>query len=152
MEPLRARRSDIPLLAQYFLDKFARKIGRPAMEFSAAAIELLRNYDWPGNVRELQNTIERAIILALGPQIEAHDIQLSTLGRTAGKDTATLSVMNPGDDFQPQSLEDLERRHILATLHSTGGNKSQAAQILGIERSTLDRKLKRYESERHDGP
>ncbi|HET6422275.1 MAG TPA: sigma 54-interacting transcriptional regulator [Planctomycetaceae bacterium] len=152
VEPLRARRSDIPLLAQYFLDKFARKIGRPAMEFSADAIELLRNYDWPGNVRELQNTIERAIILALGPQIEAHDIQLSTLGRTAGKDTATLSVMNPGDDFQPQSLEDLERRHILATLHSTGGNKSQAAQILGIERSTLDRKLKRYESERHDGP
>lgn len=146
VEPLRARRTDIALLAQYFLDKFARKIGRPAMDFSPAAAELLRSYDWPGNVRELQNTIERGIILATGPRIDVDDIQLSALGRSS---TDTISSLPPAsNDFQPQSLDDIERQHILATLQVTGGNKSQAAQLLGIERSTLDRKLKRYESDR----
>lgn len=145
VEPLRARRSDIALLAQYFLDKFARKIGRPAMDFSSGAFELLRNYDWPGNVRELQNTIERAIILAAGPRIEVDDIQLSALGRSSS-DTASLTTPALAE-FQPQLLDEVERQHILATLQSTGGNKSQAAQLLGIERSTLDRKLKRYESD-----
>ncbi len=149
VEPLRARRTDIPLLARHFLDRFAQKIGRPAMNFSPEAIDLLRNYDWPGNVRELQNTIERAIILAVGPQIEVDDIQLSTLGRTSNTETVS-GFRLPPSGFQPQSLDDLERQHILATLESTGGNKSQAAQLLGIERSTLDRKLKRYESERRD--
>lgn len=147
VEPLRARRSDIPLLARYFLDKFAQKIGRPAMDFSPGAIELLKDYDWPGNVRELQNTIERAIILAVGPRIEIDDIQLSALGRSAPSDTITVDAPRPAE-FQPQSLDEMERLHILATLQVTGGNKSQAAQLLGIERSTLDRKLKRYESDR----
>ncbi len=145
VEPLRLRRTDIPILGQYFLDKFARKIGRPPMDFSSAALDLLRNYDWPGNVRELQNTIERAIILTTGPRIEVDDIQLSALGRTA-HDTVSLPGVVPAE-FQPQSLDEIERQHILATLQVTGGNKSQAAQLLGIERSTLDRKLKRYESD-----
>lgn len=150
VEPLRARRSDIPLLAQYFLDKFSRKIGRPSMEFSPEALELLRQYEWPGNVRELQNTIERATILASGPLIETHDIQLSTLGRSINSDTVTILPRVTTQEFQPQSLDELERQHIMATLQATGNNKSQAAQILGIERSTLDRKLKRYETDRRD--
>jgi Nif-specific regulatory protein len=143
VEPLRDRRDDIPLLARFFLEKFARKIGRAVTDFTPAAIETLRRYDWPGNVRELQNTIERAVILSTGPLVGVEDIQLSTLGRQV----ATGEVV-PAERFQPRPLEVVEQEHILATLEATHWNKSQAAQILGIERSTLDRKLKRYELDR----
>lgn len=143
VEPLRDRREDVPILARHFLEKFARKIGRTVTDFSPAALELLKQYDWPGNVRELQNTIERAVILSTGPLIGVEDIQLSTLGR---QQAATLDPRSPGPVYRPRSLEEVEQEHILATLAATQGNKSHAAQILGIERSTLDRKLKRYES------
>ena len=103
-------------------------------------MELLLNYEWPGNVRELQNTIDRAVILSRNEQIEVSDIQLSTQTSTAaiGKEP---EVKSANRDI---TLERLERDHILATLERTSWNKSMAAKILGIERSTLDRKLKRY--------
>jgi two-component system, NtrC family, response regulator HydG len=148
VEPLRERREDIPVLASFFLDRFAKKLGRPDAGFTAEALQALKRYDWPGNVRELQNTVERALILSHGPKIGPADIQLSALG-TAVNDAAandqTVEV------FRPIALEIIEREHILAMLDWTGGNKSQAAQMLGIERSTLDRKLKRYEFERKRG-
>ena len=150
VEPLRSRRGDIPLLAHFFLEKFARRIGRSLTDFTPAALEALRQYDWPGNVRELQNTIERAVILTAGPMVGLEDIQLSSLGRTS---PASPSAATAGTgSFRASSLEAMEQEHILATLEWTRWNKSQAAQILGIERSTLDRKLKRYEMERQRKP
>ncbi len=99
-------------------------------------------YRWPGNVRELKNVVERAVVLARGETIEMEDLALSKL-QTAG-DTAEI-VPSSSNSFEPMSLEELERRHILATLNATSWNKSQTARILGIERSTLDRKIDRYE-------
>jgi Nif-specific regulatory protein len=146
VDPLRDRRSDIPVLARHFLERFCRKLGRPMAEFSAAALEALKSYAWPGNVRELQNTIERAVILATSTELSPADLQLSALGTSAAT-PATVVAAAPA--FQPISLDQLEQAHILAMLEWTNWNKSQASQLLGIERSTLDRKLKRYDVDRH---
>lgn len=146
VEPLRERREDIPLLARFFLERFTAKIGRPVRDFTPAALQTLISYDWPGNVRELQNTIERAVILARETLVDSDDIQLSALGMRASP--ALQSHRDESTSFKPVALDQIEQQHILSTLEWTGGNKSQAAQILGIERSTLDRKLKRYDVER----
>lgn len=141
---LRTHPTDIPMLATYFLQKFTVKIGRRIRGFSEDGLRKLCVYEWPGNVRELQNTIERAVILSRGEFIEAEDIHLSTLTLSSPPETVP-SVMGVNED---QSLDRLEREHILSTLERTNWNKSLAAQILGIERSTLDRKLKRYQVSR----
>jgi Nif-specific regulatory protein len=138
--PLRDRKSDIPILARHFLARFARRIGRQPPELSPAAIDSLMDYDWPGNVRELQNTMERAVILTGAKTLDSQDITLSALGRSEQPDVASGT-----EPFQPVALDVMEQQHILATLDATNWNKSQAAQLLGIERSTLDRKLKRYD-------
>mgnify|MGYP006273059439 CR=1 FL=1 len=138
---LRQHPSDIPMLANYFLQRFTSKIGRRIRGFTDDGLRKLCVYEWPGNVRELQNTIERAVILARGEFIEAEDIHLSTLTLSSTPELVPVVVAVSED----QSLDRLEREHILATLERTNWNKSLAAQILGIERSTLDRKLKRYQ-------
>lgn len=143
VEPLRNRPGDIELLAEHFRKKFVAKSGRSHEGFSREALDLLRNYDWPGNVRELQNTIERAVILCRSDRIETGDIRLTRLGSDTSELPATFSSSSDAD-FREISLESLERKHILETLEFTDWNKSRAAQILQIERSTLDRKLKRY--------
>ena len=139
--PLRERREDIVLLANFFLKKFVDKTGRMISGFTPEAEQVLTQYDWPGNVRELQNTIERTVILCRNEVVRASDIQLSTL---ASRLSVTGQVCRVATGYQETSLGDVERDHILATLEHTDWNKSRAAQILGIERSTLDRKLKRY--------
>lgn len=144
VEPLRDRRSDIAILANHFVERFAKKSGRPVHSLSPAAITALVNYPWPGNVRELQNTIERAVILCSGETLGPSDIQLSALG--AGE--LRMTDDRTRSSFRPVSVDIIEQEHILATLEWTKWNKSQAAHILGIERSTLDRKLKKYEVER----
>ncbi len=135
-------RKTLPNLAHHFLLKFNAETGRKIRGFSAEAMEQMLRYRWPGNVRELKNVMERAVVLARGEIIEVEDLTLSKLP-TAG-DTAEV-VPNSAGVFEPMSLEELERRHILATLNATSWNKSQTARILGIERSTLDRKIDRYE-------
>lgn len=140
---LRKRPEDIPELALYFLQKFNAETGRRIRGFTPAAMEQMRRYRWPGNVRELKNVIERAIVLAKSDHIDQDDLMLSKLP-TAG-DTVDLPGQNQEKEFSPMSLAEVERRHILATLKATGWNKSQTAGILGIERSTLDRKIRRYE-------
>ena len=144
--PLRERIEDIPLLAEFFLQKFVDKTGRLITGFTDDAIEVLVNYEWPGNVRELQNTIERTVILCRNEIVCASDIQLSTLSSRLAPDSPTAQPQ----EYQEISLGDIERNHILATLEHTDWNKSKASQILGIERSTLDRKLKRYHVSRPD--
>jgi transcriptional regulator with GAF, ATPase, and Fis domain len=136
--PLRDRLTDVVLLAEHFLKRFARETGRKIRGFTSAALEKLKTYRWPGNVRELKNVIERAVALGSASQIDAADIWLSELdagGPVVGFGAAA---------YKPESLEDMEKRHILETLKHTDWNKSQAAAILGIERSTLDRKIKHY--------
>jgi transcriptional regulator with GAF, ATPase, and Fis domain len=139
---LRKRPEDIAELAHHFLLRYNAETGRKIRGFSTDAMELMLRYRWPGNVRELKNVIERAVVLARGEMIELEDLALSKL-QTAG-DTADV-VPSAGNAFEPMSLEELERRQILATLTATSWNKSQTARILGIERSTLDRKIDRYE-------
>jgi Nif-specific regulatory protein len=140
---LRKRPEDIPELAEYFLHRFITETGSKIKGFTPRAMEEMLRYRWPGNVRELKNVIERAVVLARGQFIDHDDLVLSAL-RTAGDSEAGLSdgrLLRT----EPASLADIERQHILDTLKLTGWNKSRAATILGIERSTLDRKIRRYD-------
>ena len=138
--PLRKRPEDVPELAMYFFDRFVKESGRKLRGFTPAALEQMQRYRWPGNVRELKNVVERATVLANHEYIDADDLMLSKLPTTGD----TLDVPSVQTGFTPYSLDEMESRHILATLRATGWNKSQAASLLGIERSTLDRKIKRY--------
>ena len=142
--PLRDRRTDIPLLGEHFLARFVRETGRKIRGFSSSALQKMQQYDWPGNVRELRNVVERAVALSSGPFIDAPDIWLSSLEVAA-------SAAAPGQTtpaYRPTSLDDMEKDHIKRTLDYTDWNKSQAATILQIERSTLDRKIKSYSIQR----
>jgi transcriptional regulator with GAF, ATPase, and Fis domain/pSer/pThr/pTyr-binding forkhead associated (FHA) protein len=137
---LRKRREDIPDLAEHFLRKFNTETGRKIGGFTSAAMQKLLGYLWPGNVRELKNVIERAVVLCREQMIDDEDLLLTKLA-TAGDTEMSRAVEA---DFSPSSLDDMERRHILATLNHTSWNKSRTAMLLGIERSTLDRKIRRY--------
>ena len=144
VEPLRDRRTDIAILAKHFMHRFSKKCGRSVTSIMPSAMATLVNYGWPGNVRELQNTIERAVILCSADTLGPNDIQLSALGRS---DSAPVALAS-STGYRAVPIDLIEQEHILATLDWTKWNKSQAAHILGIERSTLDRKLKKYEVER----
>ena len=140
--PMRDRRSDVPILVEHFLKRFARETGRKIRGLTPPALTKMEQYDWPGNVRELRNVIERAVVLGRGPYLDVTDILLSSLELPG-------AAANPqGTTYDAVSLEELEKRHILNTLEHTDWNKSQAATILQIERSTLDRKIKSYELKR----
>jgi Nif-specific regulatory protein len=138
LPPLRERKDDIPQLADYFLARFVRETGRKIRGFTEAAYAKMRDYNWPGNVRELRNIVERAVALNTGPMIDASDIWLSSF------DLLPTASVGGIVAYEPLSLEELEKRHIAQTLEHTDWNKSQAAKILGIERSTLDRKIAGY--------
>jgi len=134
--PLRERLDDVPGLAEHFLRKFTRQTGRRIKGFTPDALAKMSEYSWPGNVRELRNVVERAVALNDKAYLDGADIWLTTFD-PAG------SGHNSGA-YRPISLEDIEKRHIRETLRHTEWNKSKAAEILGIERSTLDRKIKAY--------
>jgi Nif-specific regulatory protein len=143
--PLRERPSDVKQLAEHFLARFARETGRRIRGFTAKAMDKMLAYNWPGNVRELRNVVERAVALSGGSTLDAADIWLSSL-------EALQATPAPAEvRYQPLSMEEIEKRHIAETLKHTEWNKSRAAEILGIERSTLDRKLKAYELKRPGG-
>jgi Nif-specific regulatory protein len=134
------------LLARHFGGEMAAELRwTEPPRFTEAAARLLEDYPWPGNVRELKNVVERAVVLCRAEHIEPGDLLMSNLA-TAG-DTTDLQAGADADDdgdFAPCSLSDIEKQHVLSTLQHTGWNKSRAASILGIERSTLDRKIRRY--------
>jgi transcriptional regulator with GAF, ATPase, and Fis domain len=139
--PLRRRAEDIEPLARHFLARFAVETGRRVRDFTPEALEAMRSYHWPGNIRELRNAIERAVVLSQDDRIDVHELALSSLS-SAG-DTGRSAAARPGP-YVPESIDEVERRHVLATLEAVGGNKTKAAAVLGIERSTLDRKLARW--------
>ncbi|UCF40357.1 MAG: sigma-54-dependent Fis family transcriptional regulator [Gemmatimonadota bacterium] len=128
--PLRERREDILPLAQHFLGKYARAMGKVITDISPDAEATLQGYRWPGNVRELENAIERAVVIGKGPAITPADLPLS----------ATNQRAEPAE----QSLAALEREHIERVLREMDGNISRSAKALGIDRATLYNKLKRY--------
>jgi Nif-specific regulatory protein len=137
--PLREHAEDIPTLANHFLKRYALETGRKLRGFTPAALKKMQDYNWPGNVRELRNVVERAVALNLGPMLDADDIWLSSLD---------VHAPGTGSPYEPLSMDEVERQHILRTLQHTDWNKSQAAAILKIERSTLDRKIKLYDLKR----
>jgi DNA-binding NtrC family response regulator len=127
---LRERREDIPLLVDHFLHKFCASMSRLEVpRVTPEAMDLLVRCDWPGNVRELENAVERALVIARGPELKPADFsfQLQAAGSANGR-----------------SLEDVERTHVEHVWRQSAGNHSAAARVLGIDRTTLYKKLKRY--------
>ncbi|MBI3089953.1 MAG: sigma 54-interacting transcriptional regulator [Candidatus Tectomicrobia bacterium] len=139
--PLRERQGDMPLLAHHFLEVFKRKTGRNVSGFSEQAMRLLEGYTWPGNVRELQNVVERAVILA-----RRRTITPDELGEQVCRQSHNLPRVIQIE--LASTLEDAERTLLLETLRFAGGNIKRTAEMLGIGRMTLYRKLKRYGVER----
>jgi len=135
---LRERRDDIPLLVDLFLKKYAEKNKRLIKGFSPRAMDLIMRYDWPGNVRELENVVERAVIMSRGDILTPDEFP-DTLK------AVNQEVKNGGVDIAPgMSLKEVEKQMILKTLEETGGNRTRAAEILGISRRTIQLKLKEY--------
>lgn len=143
--PLRERVTDIPILAEHFFQHFRSETGRKLQGFTPEALDRLQNYAWPGNIRELKNVIERAVVLARGTFIEASDLALSNIATESRAATVVPPPVVAGKNFTPKTLEEIELDYIRRTLEFTEGNKSRAAQILGIERTTLDRKIRKLE-------
>jgi two-component system response regulator HydG len=139
--PLRERGDDILLLAQHFLKHFAKKARRNAT-LSESATERLLSYAWPGNVRELENCIEQAVAMARLDKLTVSDLPEKIQFPDASYEAPLKNDRDP--DVLP--LVELERRHILRALKLLGGNKARAAELLGIDRSTLYRHLERYEA------
>lgn len=136
LPPLRSRREDIPLLTKHFLSKFAREHNSVEKPIEPEALDALVAYDWNGNVRELQNSLERAFLLS-GDQISASDLPPKITNN--GPSPSSSNSLKP-------TLEELEQQYIRETLSSVENDKASAAKILGIDVSTLYRKLKRYDN------
>ncbi len=138
LPPLRQRRDDIPLLIDAFLGRGAEQSGGLMKRLSADALEAMMEYNWPGNVRELENALERAAILSKGELID-----ISVLPQRVTERRAEALITDRTPTSNP-TLDVVERAYILWVLQSEGGNKSRAAERLGIDPSTLYRKLSRY--------
>lgn len=134
--PLRERREDIPVLANYFLEEFTRAYRRNPKELTPAAYQTLRDYNWPGNIRELRNVMERLVIMHLPTRVDAKDIPLQPARRTV----LDFSVAQLGS--LQEVREAAERDYILRKLDEMNGNMSRTAELLGLERSHLYRKMK----------
>ncbi|MCA8996617.1 MAG: sigma 54-interacting transcriptional regulator [Planctomycetaceae bacterium] len=164
--PLREHPEDIAAIAQHFVQRFATQSHRRCRGFTSAAIKKLTSHSWPGNVRELRNVVERAVILANSEVLEPADVVLTNLALEETDDPRPDSMkgtepeipvdtaVDPELDLwgsfiqQNMSLDDIDRLYIEAVLQSTDWNKSAAARILQIERTTLDRRLKKYGTSR----
>ncbi len=132
--PLRQRREDIPLLADFLLDRLAHELGREIDGLTEGALRLLMNYDWPGNVRELENALERALVTCQQRTLDQQDFAFLL------RDERRIGWSVPPN----MSLQELERLAIASALERTRGNIKASAQLLGIDRSTLYEKIRRY--------
>jgi DNA-binding NtrC family response regulator len=128
--PLRDREGDIPLLAEYFVEKYCKSMNKPTMEIDKTAIKRLEDYDFPGNIRELENMIERAIVVGNDKKITVKDLPLDKKSKSP--------------DSGSESLEELEKKHIKQILEKYDGNISRSAKALKIDRATLYNKIKKY--------
>ena len=145
LPPLRDRREDIPLLTAHFLDRISK--GKPRKyTLSDEALRTMMRHDWPGNIRELENCIERACALSSGPVLELGDLptQLQQQGLDAHRVSAAMDSSPVQRSMEVVPLAELERQAILSAIRKLGGDKLRAAQLLGIGKTTLYRKLKEY--------
>jgi DNA-binding NtrC family response regulator len=140
--PLRERREDIPVLANHFLREFAAENARTGLRFSPEAMRALVGARWEGNVRELRNLVESLVVLTPNDEIRVEDLPPEYARAAQGGEGSRTP--GSGDDAPGLRMEDVERRAILAALEQTGGNRTQAAELLGIGLRTLQRKLKEY--------
>ncbi|HFQ80719.1 MAG TPA: sigma-54-dependent Fis family transcriptional regulator [Desulfobacterales bacterium] len=138
--PLRARGTDILLLARYFIQKFAATMGRDKLRLSEKAAQKLLSYSWPGNVRELRNAVERAVAMCRFDQLMVEDFP-----KKIWSYESQHVLVGAADPTELVSLPEVERRYILHVLKTVAGNRSQAARILRLDRKTLYRKLQSYE-------
>lgn len=130
LPPLRDRDNDVLILARYFANKFAKETGRVPISFSDSALNALRQYDWPGNVRELENVIQRLVVMTDNDEVKASDLP------------SLMRFSAPRNGRLQRTLDEVEKEHIRNVLVSVNGNKTRAAEILGIDRKTLREKLK----------
>jgi DNA-binding NtrC family response regulator len=130
--PLREREDDVPLLARHFVGKASEELGRAAPRFSDGVLEVLRRYHWPGNVRELENVIQRLVVMSEAESVDVPDLP------------SVMRFSVPRGVGRLCSLAEVESEHVRSVLENVGGNKTRAAEILGIDRKTLREKLKRY--------
>ena len=142
--PLREHPEDIRLLAQHYLRVYSAKNGRKLESFSNEAIARLESYAWPGNVRELENLVERSVLLARKDRIDAEDLPEEVMGVKRPPRDAILELVGT-------PLADIEDRLLDETLRITGGNKTQAAELLGIDVRTVARKLERRKDDQTEG-
>jgi two-component system response regulator HydG len=138
LPPLRERRDDIPIFVKAFLEHIAQANGEPPKQLAPDALEVIMAYDWPGNVRELENALERAVVLTKSDSIPRSAIPDKIVERKAEP------LVTEREHHSP-TLDVVEQAYILWVLNSEGGNKTRAAEVLGIDPSTLYRKLSRYE-------
>jgi two-component system response regulator HydG len=141
---LRQRKEDIALLAAHFLQQFAARNRKELKGFSPQALDALLRYDWPGNVRELQNAVERSVILSTGDYVGVRELPLALGAVVAEEESPQPQQQGEATSLAGLPLDEVERRAILATLHTVDENKSEAARVLGITRATLHSKLKKF--------
>lgn len=138
---LRERKEDIPVLADYFIQSFCRDLNRPLLTIPEETMDILLTYDWPGNIRELENTIERLVILIQDSQIKPQD-----LPRSINQSGSPPEILNPNQERPLKDvMDDIEKQIIKRVLQDTGGNRSKAADKLGISRRALHYKLVEYQ-------
>jgi two-component system, NtrC family, response regulator HydG len=132
--PLRERKTDIPVLINHYLNVYLSKYNKPGLTVSREALEELMNYSWPGNIRELRHAVERAVILS----------ERNTLGLTDFIPASHLKFQDPQESPGSSRIKDAEKKVIMDALQNHAGNQSMAAKSLGIGRTTLYRKMKKY--------
>ncbi|MDP2689746.1 MAG: helix-turn-helix domain-containing protein, partial [Deltaproteobacteria bacterium] len=130
--PLRHRKDDIPLLCRHMLDRFHKRTGKKILGISMHAQSALMNYDWPGNVRELENVIENMAIMVNDGFIRLEDLP-ADIRESRNKET-----------FAPKTLDEVMKNHIKTVMRQSGGNRTNAASVLGLSRRALSRKLEKY--------
>jgi two-component system response regulator HydG len=134
--PLRERKEDIPSLVVHFLQKYNKIAKKNISATSSQVDKALIGYDWPGNIRELENTMERAVVLSKGDRIDLDSLMYF------GISSSPSFMQSGGGDYK--SLEEVEKEYIQTVLQAQGGNKSRTAEILGVDRKTLQTKVKKY--------
>ena len=149
LPPLRERGQDVLLLARHFLGRFCRKKERPPLELSPVVQRVLLAYAWPGNVRELENTLHRAVLLSTGNEIGEDAVILDSQDAVINRNENGVMT---GAEFVGNTVASVERNLIIDTLKHTMGNRTTAANILGISIRTLRNKLKQYQNEGFDIP
>jgi DNA-binding NtrC family response regulator len=136
LPPLRAHLDDVPLIVSFYIDAYNREFRKAVRGVSASALQALRAYGWPGNIREVRNAVERAMLLAEGPVLEAHDFPM-----LAGNVSVFADIALPA---QGVNLEELERSLVVQALERCSGNQTRAATLLGLNRDQIRYRIEKF--------